>query len=219
MFNNEEVAIEANEKHTVEYLADMYSCITSVEKLERARRRDLLDSNEIYEASLAKLMRHFFSIEEQLESSEISRYRGFESFMSDYDMTASCAAAKARINKKVAEHRQQQLKKMKEMEGDKDLPRFVMETTQHLITLMDCLKLGQTAADQLFPILDDAIAAVKNVRTDFEYLDKLEKWKKTLDEMRASDQLDEEQTREMLYDLERAFSTFHKMLKKNEKSE
>ena len=221
------VSIATAERHTVDYLADMYAVITTLEKLERANHRDLI-SGEQHAAMLPRLRDKFLSIESQLQASSGARYTTVEDFMLEYDMADGSAAAKARLQQwrqaaTLAEEERQRAAaeqhaasasatQAAEAKSTAVNPRTVLESAQHFITIMDCLKLHQTAADQLHPILADLLAAVRQVYPDFEYLPKLEAWFARIDAMQASDQLDERATRDMLFDLERGYQAFYKYL-------
>ena len=205
----EPVAIAPSERHVVDYQADMYACVTSLEKLERANHRDLI-GGEQYQAALARLLEKFHSIEAQLKAAHGARYVDVERFMEDYDMSSSCAAAKARLHAAAETVRE---KGKKADDGPAVNPRSVMEAAQHFITCMDCLKLGQTAADQLHPNLSDLLATVRRVKPDFTPLPRLQGWLDKLDTMGASEQLSDSETRDMLFDLDRAYQSFYAFLR------
>lgn len=210
---SETVAVAPSERHTVEYLADMYAAITTIEKLERANHRDLISKVE-YTTKLDHLIEKFESIELQLKEASSAHYTDVDAFMSEYDMSNSCAAAKSRLHKLKAAKAQAERETTQNAEAttNKVNPRRVLEAAQHFITIMDSLKLNQTAADQLFPIMTDLVATVKAVYPEFEQLPRLESWLRLLDGMNASDQLSEQQTREMLFDLERGYQAFYSYL-------
>lgn len=92
--------------------------------------------------------------------------------------------------------------------------RAAAEATQHFITFLDALRLNYTAKDQLHPLLSDVITAVNNIpgTGQFEGRAKIVQWLITLNGMRAGDEIDEGQRREMLFDLESAYHEFYKTL-------
>lgn len=87
----------------------------------------------------------------------------------------------------------------------------VAQTVQSFITVMDVLKLNIRAVDEIQPLVSEMMASLTQVSglpPDFEGRAKIEGWLRTLNGLRASDELDEEQTRQLSFDLERAYSSF-----------
>lgn len=80
----------------------------------------------------------------------------------------------------------------------------VAETVQHFITAMDAVKLEQRAVDELQPLLSDlmeSLARLPETPNDFEPNRKVEKWLKTLNSMRAVEEISEEDSRQLYLDL------------------
>lgn len=98
---------------------------------------------------------------------------------------------------------------------------------------MDSLKLKMVAVDQLQPLLldlNDALTRVTTLPPNFEGKTKVQYWYVPrlyvdytplmslycrlgiLSRMKASDQLNEEQERQMLFDLDSAYNQFHKLI-------
>lgn len=93
----------------------------------------------------------------------------------------------------------------------------VAQTVQSFITLMDVLKLNIRAVDEIQPLLSEMMASltqVSGVPPDFEGRGKIEGWLRTMNSMRASDELDEDQARQLSFDLERSYSSFMAFLNK-----
>lgn len=91
----------------------------------------------------------------------------------------------------------------------------IAETVQAFITTMDALKLGQKAVDEIQPLVSDltgSLAKVRNLSGNFEGLVKMKLWLQKLNEMRAADEMDENEIRQLLFDLESSYSAFHKHL-------
>jgi ESCRT-I complex subunit VPS28 len=57
-----------------------------------------------------------------------------------------------------------------------------------------------------------SLGKVPTLPADFEGLQKLRLWLKKLNEMRAVDEIDEDDSRQLLFDLESSYSAFHKHL-------
>ena len=92
--------------------------------------------------------------------------------------------------------------------------RSVAETVQYFITAMDSLKLEMKAVDQLQPLLVDIVSNLNAIpsMTDFAGKEKIISWLTILNSMDASDELNSNQTRQLLFDLESAYNSFYKSL-------
>ncbi|WFD29291.1 Vacuolar protein-sorting-associated protein 28 [Malassezia sp. CBS 17886] len=90
---------------------------------------------------------------------------------------------------------------------------LVAETTQNFITLMDALKLKMRAKDQLHPLFGDLLASYTKVGAEVgETRARLLHWLITLNRLSASEEVDEAQAREMLFDTEHAYTSWFKSL-------
>jgi ESCRT-I complex subunit VPS28 len=91
--------------------------------------------------------------------------------------------------------------------------KWVAETTQGFITFMDALKLKLRAKDQLHPLLSDLMSSYSRFGDqDSEGRARVLHWLITLNQMKASDEIDEDQARQMLFDLENAYSAWFRSL-------
>lgn len=83
--------------------------------------------------------------------------------------------------------------------SQQDQRKHVAEATQHFITLMDALRLGRTAKDELQPLLNDLVTSLADISGlgDFEGKSKIITWLVELNKMRASDEISQEQTRQV----------------------
>ena len=90
---------------------------------------------------------------------------------------------------------------------------LILEATQDFITFLDALKLGLLAKDQLHPLLSDVIQSVNKVTDrDFEGRGKIVQWLITLNQMRATAEVSEDQAREMELDMNSAYQGFKSTL-------
>lgn len=92
--------------------------------------------------------------------------------------------------------------------SDRDRVKNVAETTQAFITLMDALKLNLRAKDQLHPLLGEAVScwnrsggAIGRNDGNDEVMggrrEKLVGWLITLNQLKASDEIDADQARQV----------------------
>jgi ESCRT-I complex subunit VPS28 len=91
---------------------------------------------------------------------------------------------------------------------------LILEATQDFITFLDALKLGLLAKDQLHPLLSDLIQSVNKVTDkDFDNRGKIVQWLITLNQMRATEELSEDQARELELDMNLAYQGFKATLR------
>lgn len=90
---------------------------------------------------------------------------------------------------------------------------LILEATQEFITFLDAVKLGLLSKDQLHPLLSDVIQSVNRVTdTDFENRGKIVQWLITLNQMKATEELSEQQARELELDIQQAYQGFRRTL-------
>jgi len=86
---------------------------------------------------------------------------------------------------------------------------LILEATQDFITFLDALKLQLLAKDQLHPLLSDVIQSVNKVTDrDFDGRGKIVQWLISLNQMKATEQLSEDQARELELDMNSAYQGF-----------
>ena len=221
--DSEPVVVAPSERHFVDYLADMYSAVLSLERLERAHNRDLVATTDEYQANLAKTLQRIHTIEAQLSVAAASglRYAGLDDFLHSYGVAQACGAAQARLiataraeaEREATETRRRASEAASRASSANAVnPTNVLQAAQHFITLMDCLKLQQRSTDQLYPLILDLLGAVKRVHPNFDQLPRLSGWMTLLDSMKASDELSDDKRREFLFDVERAYTAFYRYL-------
>jgi ESCRT-I complex subunit VPS28 len=93
---------------------------------------------------------------------------------------------------------------------------IVAETVQAFITTMDALRLGQRAVDEIQPLVSDVmrfLVKVPNLPGDFEGVVKMRLWLQKLHDMRAHDEIEEQESRQLLFEVESSYTAFHNFLK------
>lgn len=111
----------------------------------------------------------------------------------------------------------QKKKKPIHVEFSRDVP---INLLQQFITLMDTLRLNRYAVDELHPILADLIQSLNNMPglpADFEGKAKVRQWLITLHSMKASDEITEEQARQMLFEMEQSHTEFYRLISGEQK--
>lgn len=93
---------------------------------------------------------------------------------------------------------------------------IVAETVQAFITAMDALRLGQRAVDEIQPLVKDvagSLVKVPNIPSEFEGMQKMRLWLQKLHDMRAHDEIEEQESRQLIFDMESSYNAFHAFLK------
>jgi ESCRT-I complex subunit VPS28 len=84
--------------------------------------------------------------------------------------------------------------------------RAAAEAAQNFITFLDALRLNFKAKDTLHPLLSDVITSANAVTTQgFDGREKIVQWLITLNQMKATDEISDDQLRELSFDIESAY--------------
>ena len=201
----------SKERQKFEFLAELYAIIMTVQHLEKAFIRDAVTSDE-YSAECTKLIGKFKVTEASLVSE--GTIKDTRSFIADHHM--HCPAAIQRLlvdgvpstvlNPTYNPHSQNTV--------------LVSEATQLFITTLDALKLDQRAVDDIQPLMSDLCRGLNKMdpvmgKGGFADKAKIAGWLQTLNSMRAVDELDEDQVRQLIFDLERCYEAFMNKLKEH----
>lgn len=194
----------AKEREAYDNLADLYTIILATEHLERAYARDAITQKE-YVQSCNKLISQF----RLAEKAALGKTMTTETFMQVYQM--DCPRASERLLRMGVPEQ------IKKVDDDRHVAVTVAETVQHFITTMDAVKLEQRAVDELQPLLSelmDALTRLPETPNEFESNRLVEKWLTKLNAMRAVEQIDEDDARQLYHDLDSAYAEFTRYLKR-----
>ncbi|WOO79348.1 Vacuolar protein sorting-associated protein 28 [Vanrija pseudolonga] len=190
------------ERERTENLATLYSIIVSLEYLERAYVRDSVSSKE-YAPACTRLLAQYKSLM-KLVGEDIG---GVEAFMKRFKMDHPAALHRLQAGvPATVEHADA---------GDgAESGKYVAEATQAFITFMDALKLNLRAKDQLHPLLTEVMTGYSKFKASAEWEGraKIIQWLITLNTMKASDEITDEQSRQLLFDIENAYNEFFRSL-------
>ncbi|KAG8949448.1 Vacuolar protein-sorting-associated protein 28 [Tulasnella sp. 424] len=129
-----------------------------------------------------------------------------EEFMKKYNMDNPAALHRLKVGvPATVEHATEQ---------GAETAKWVAETTQSFITFMDALKLRLRAKDQLHPLLQELMTGYSKFKASAEWEGraKIVQWLITLNAMKASDDITEEQSRQLLFDIDHAYHEFFSSL-------
>ncbi|KAK7040782.1 Vacuolar protein-sorting-associated protein 28 [Paramarasmius palmivorus] len=205
------------EREKYETLATLFGILTSIHYLEAAYLRDAVSAAEYTPACTRLLSQYNTIMKQKIVRDEVP---SIEEFMKRYRMDYSAALERVKVGvPATVEH-----------PGDSgimsgsDTAKWVAETTESFITLMDALKLNLRAKDQLHPLLQNVVTGyarfnrgngtnVAGVGTgEGEARSRLVGWLITLNGMAASETISEEQSRQLSFDVEHAYSEFFRSL-------
>ncbi|GKY96861.1 hypothetical protein MPSEU_000645200 [Mayamaea pseudoterrestris] len=198
----------SREREMLDEQANLFSIIVATEHLERAYARDAISQQE-YTTQCKKLISQFKLAERVIRGYNMTTERFMEVYQLD------CPRASERLLK---------MGVPEPIKGGADEASHavtVAETVQHFITAMDAVKLEQRAVDELQPLLSDlmdVLTRVPETPNDFEPNRKIKKWLEKLNAMRAVDEIDEEDSRQLYHDLDSAYAEFTRYLKRGQTS-
>eukprot|EP00727_Mastigamoeba_balamuthi_P006577 m51a1_g254 hypothetical protein (265) ;mRNA; f:199758-201032 len=195
------------ERELCDNLANLYAIVKTTEHLERAYARDSVPA-DLYTAACAKLIAQFRAARD-LVSPVVPNV---EKFIADYKL--DCAAAEKRLIRigvpATVEYGGQH-------SGQADA-QTVLDAGQNFITAMDSLRLNMVEVDQLHPLLTSLLEALNKLTTlptDFEGKVRVRTWLTKLNSMRANEKLSEEDTRQLLFELESSYNALHRALSRS----
>ncbi|KAI9139779.1 VPS28 protein-domain-containing protein [Paraphysoderma sedebokerense] len=200
------------ERSKYENLADLYAIIVSTEALEKAYIRDAISSEE-YTPTCTKLIAQFKTALNLLSDS----VKDVEQFMREYKLTAPLAVNRL-LKIGVPATVEHATNVNTDVNNVGKNAKVVAECVQHFITLQDSLRLNMHAVDQIHPLLSDLIQSLHAIPasllpSDYQGKEKIKKWLIQLNLRKASDELSEDEVRQLLFDLESAHVEFYRGLK------
>ncbi|XP_067121109.1 vacuolar protein sorting-associated protein 28 homolog isoform X1 [Centruroides vittatus] len=198
----EEVRLHRTSREREKYdnMADLYAVINTLQCLEKAYIKDSVTPKE-YTAACSKLLVQYKAAFKQVQGDE---FPTVESFMKKFRL--DCPAAMERI-------REDRPITIKDDKGNTS--KCIADIVSLFITIIDKLRLEIRAMDELQPDLkelNETMSRLSLIKEDFEGRVKVTEWLKTMSSMTASDQLNESQVRQLIFDLESSYNAFNRLL-------
>jgi ESCRT-I complex subunit VPS28 len=202
----------AQQREKYESLAELFSIIVTLDKLEKAYVRDSISQSD-YTPACLRLVAQYNTI---LKNEDVlEEFGDIESFKKKYHMDHARATSRLKIGVP-ATVEQAVEPKLAQVPGSilSGLSaKAVAEATGNFITTMDGLKLNFKAKDQLHPLLSELMTSLNKVtNSDFEGRAKIVQWLITLNAMKINEELSDEQARQLLFDLDNAYKAFYTTL-------
>ncbi|KAH7273419.1 Vacuolar protein-sorting-associated protein 28 [Fusarium solani] len=199
------------ERDLQESLAELFSIIVTLDELEKAFLKDAIPEAEYTEICERSLRQYKALLADETIANE---FQGLEEFKAKWDLEAPRATERIRVGMPSTT-----------IDASSSAPApapaaanntsgvLILEATQEFITFLDAVKLGLLSKDQLHPLLSDVIQSVNRVTDkDFENRGKIVQWLITLNQMKATDELSEQQARELELDIQQAYQGFRRTL-------
>ena len=191
----------SKERNRLQSLADFYAIIRATESLEAAFSRDDI-TPAAYSEACTRLISQFKSSESALVQGGL--IESSDNFFREY--TVDCPRANERLLRTGVP-----ATVVHATHDERNDTVVVAQTTQAFITAMDALKLDQRAVDQVQPLiveLTGSLNRVQGIPADFSGLVKVRLWLQKLNQLRAVDEIEEEEARQLQFDLESSYSAF-----------
>ncbi|EED21421.1 vacuolar protein sorting-associated protein Vps28, putative [Talaromyces stipitatus ATCC 10500] len=211
---DEEVKLASSsaERDLYESLAEIYSIIVTLDGLEKAYIRDAISESE-YTETCARLLKQYKST---LADETVSReFVDLETFKRMWQLECPRATERLRIGLPATIEQASHGTHTPSGGMPTSAPAagasgsLILIATENFITFLDALKLNMVSKDALHPLLSEVIQSVNKVTDrDFESRGKIIQWLITLNQMRATEELSEEQARELSFDIEQAYQGF-----------
>lgn len=192
-------------------IANAIGIIKALDHLERFYIRDVISPDE-YTKECASLISQFRAVITALDT-------GIDKFSEKYaTLVAHSNVAIRRLKVGIpATAECQMVPKFVTCDPTKGCSdaKMAAETTQHFITAMDDLRLKLYGIDVILPLLIDiesSLCKIPNVKPDSLARSALRKWITVLNGRKATDELSDDEGKQMSMDLDIAYSNFHSAL-------
>jgi hypothetical protein len=186
----------ASQREAFDNKAELYSIIKTIQELEKAYIKDALPA-DAYTAACSRLLTQYKSA---LRVAEIDNV---ESFVQAYGLDCRLAMSRIKEDRPITQR------------DDKgNFNALIGEIVALFITIQDHLSLGNRAKDEIYPDVSELVTNMDRMTscpTTIKEAVKL--WDQTLKPMAASDEMTDEQARQMTFDIESSYNAFNQFLK------
>ncbi|XP_072911362.1 vacuolar protein sorting-associated protein 28 homolog [Hemitrygon akajei] len=198
----EEVKLYKNAREREKYdnMAELFAVVKTLQALEKTYIKDCVTPTE-YTAACSRLLVQYKAAFRQVQGADIT---SIDEFCRRYRLDCPLAMERIKEDRPIT---------IKDDKGN--LNRCIADIVSLFITVMDKLRLEIRAMDEIQPDLRELMETMNrmsNLPPDFEGKEKVDQWLQKLSAMLASDELDDVQVRQMLFDLESAYNSFNRFL-------
>ncbi|MCJ1467728.1 hypothetical protein MMC07_006353 [Pseudocyphellaria aurata] len=215
---DEEVKLSSThaERELHDSLAEIYSIIITLDGLEKAYIKDSVGELE-YTDICSRLLKQYKST---LSDDNVMRhFVDLDTFKADWNIECPRATERIRVNlpativdPSTTGHVNPSNQAVQS--GPVASGSQILLATENFITFLDALKLNMLSKDSLHPLLSEVIQSVRQVTAaDFENRGKIINWLIRLNGMRATEELGEDEARELAFDMDGAYAGFKATLR------
>ncbi|OJD19598.1 hypothetical protein AJ78_00455 [Emergomyces pasteurianus Ep9510] len=206
---DEEVKLSSTsaERDLYESLAEIYSIILTLDGLEKAYIKDAITESEYTETCARLLKQYKSSLSDETVANE---FVDLDTFKRTWGLECPRATERLRIGLPVTvEQAAHNAAPAPNNPNTNTSGSLILAATENFITFLDALKLNMVSKDALHPLLSEIIQSVNRVTDqDFENRGKIIQWLIALNQMRATEELSEDQARELAFEIEQAYQGF-----------
>ncbi|KAK4456642.1 vacuolar protein sorting-associated [Cladorrhinum samala] len=202
------------ERDLQDSLAEIFSIIVTLDELEKAFLKDAIPEADYTEICERSLKQYKSLVADETVS---KAFVGLEEFKAEWDLEVPRATERIRVGMPsttlATTSGPAPSNNTGGGGGNNTSGTLIFEATENFITFLDALKLGMLAKDQLHPLLTDVIQSVNKVTTqEFDSRGKIVQWLIALNQMKATEELSEDQARELDLDINSAYQGFKSTL-------
>ncbi|KAK9385540.1 vacuolar protein sorting-associated [Lipomyces mesembrius] len=202
-----------------ESLAEVYAIIVTLDFVEKAYVKDTISQAE-YTPICSRLLAQYSTI---LKNQDVANeFKDLDSFRAQYDIEYPSAISRLRVGiPATVEHPVSKepgityplAQSSPAPSRSAASARAAADATGNFITFMDALKLNYKAKDQLHPLLGELMTSLNAVTTkDFDGRAKIIEWLIKLNSMKATDEITDDEARQLLFDIDHAYKAFYTIL-------
>ncbi|XP_062602003.1 vacuolar protein sorting-associated protein 28 homolog [Saccostrea cucullata] len=201
LYEEVKLSKSAREREKYDNMAELYAVINTLQSLEKAYIKDAVQPKE-YTAACSKLLVQFKAAFKLVQGD----FQTVEQFMKKYRLDCPAALERIKEDRPIT---------IKDGISQGNTSKAIADIVSLFITVMDTLRLEIRAMDRIQPDLKELMETMNRLSIlpkDFEGTQKVKKWLDIFDEMSASEELDDNQVRQILFDLEAAYNAFNRIL-------
>ncbi|TKR94044.1 hypothetical protein L596_008389 [Steinernema carpocapsae] len=180
----------------MENLSELYAVINSLECLEKLFSKDFIPEKD-YSRECKKLLGQFKVVLNTVRGTDVNE------FVRKYRINCPAALERIKEDRPIT------------VRDDLGTHSTVGNAVGLLITILDQLRLNIRTMADLQPNvkeLYDTLNLLSSLRDEHDVKGKVKTWLETLNKMGATEDIDDSQTRKMIFDLESAYNNFNRYL-------
>lgn len=200
--------LSPNEREGYDNRQTIYGLIRQLEFLEKANSQGVFQTAEDEAKYAEECDKVLWRYKQNLKWLDASSF-DLESFMKQYEVSPSTIpVVMHRISvgvNGVVEHRGSS-----EQQGGQDT-QFVVDATTAFITVSDLVAMEMCSVDQLHPHITkllESLNKISKLPSDYSAKVKMQEWLDTLAKMRADENLDDSQARQLTFDIQTELTNF-----------